>query len=105
MPERLGLVPPPEPVAIKEALAERARKDPAGTRRRLAEGTDLADTLWSAWGSQLETAGAESDALAAHLGSCRREVWLWIMGERTWDELARLVSGGVLRRVLVSSGR
>ncbi|HZU71895.1 MAG TPA: hypothetical protein VE990_03910 [Acidimicrobiales bacterium] len=101
MPDRSGITPPPEPEAIKAELSGLARQDPAGARARLADGHDLADLLWSAWGPELGLAGADRAGLVAHLAGARREVWLWVMGERTWDELARLVSGGVLRRALV----
>ncbi|HZT67576.1 MAG TPA: hypothetical protein VFA11_17440 [Acidimicrobiales bacterium] len=100
MPETLPavLVPPAEPLDLKAALREEAGRAPEETRRALAGGQRVGDYLWGAWASELPAGASRSDVVG-YAGTSWREVWLWVMGERTWQEAATLVGGGVLRRI------
>lgn len=95
-----GSVPPspPEPAGLRDRTLEGARKAPRETRAELARGEWLTDWLWTAWSAELEPAGIGRDALTREVGRWSRELWLWVTGERQWDEVSALVYGGVLRR-------
>lgn len=90
--------PPPEPLELKERTTRLALESPSAARERLAEGEWLAGYLWAEWARELEPAGVTREALVAELSRWRRELWLWVMGERQWKEAAGLVYGGVLRQ-------
>jgi hypothetical protein len=100
---RMGLEPPPEPTELREQTWALARQSPDRAHELLAEGEWLADVLWEAWEGELASVGATRADLVARLATARRELWLWLAGERTWPEAAELVGGGVLRRVGASS--
>ena len=71
-------------------------------------GRDLADVLtgdegvsgwlWSRW-SALRPAGVSRDDLDAIVLSYRRELWLWLAGERTWAQCCSGLIGRIDRRV------
>ena len=90
---------PPEPSELLRHARARAEQDPAAFRAGLAGGPTLARYLWQQWGAELRLAGAQETDVAAYCAQCARELWLWVMGERTWEELAGLIGGGVLRRL------
>ena len=89
---------PPEPAHVHRRLAEAADGSPGAARRLLADGELVGGYLWQAWEPDLTVAGVGRGDVVTHAGVCRRELWLWLMGERTWHEVAALVAGGVLRR-------
>ena len=76
-----------------------AETDPAGARKELADGRWLADELWSSWREELEPLGADRAAVAAAAAGLARELWLWVMGERQWAEVAALLYGRVARHL------
>ena len=65
---------PPEPAELRARTRALAEQDPASAIALLGEGEWILDQLWERWG---------------------RELWLWVMGERTWEQCA----GGLLGRV------
>lgn len=103
-PEALGRVSdrrldaPPEPVALRNRYRAEALADPSGVRSRLAEGAWIADYLFAEWSGELTSAGVTAFDVAGQAARQAREMWLWLMGERLWDDVASLVIGGVLRR-------
>lgn len=92
------LAPAPEPVALRQRMRSRAEDAPAEARSEMSEGRWLAPWLWAEWGPDLEAAGLGQDDLAREAGRWARELWLWVMGERQWPEVANLLYGGTLRR-------
>ncbi|MHB1444920.1 MAG: hypothetical protein ACYCTI_06515 [Acidimicrobiales bacterium] len=89
---------PPEPAALRARMGEEAQATPAGVRRLLADGEWITDWLWSGWGPELEAAGTGRDDVRREAGRWSRELWLWVMGERQWEEVSALIHGGLLRR-------
>jgi len=73
--------------------AERAGHDP--------EDLVMAITAeaWTAWGRVLASAGADRSWLATVVGGYRRELWLWLVGERTWEQTCTGLAGRVTRRL------
>jgi hypothetical protein len=91
--------PPAEPVQLRRRIRAAADSDPAGARRDLADGGAVADELWRSWRAELEVLGADRAAVAAASSALARELWLWVMGERQWPEVAALVYGRVGRHL------
>jgi len=57
--------------------------------------------LWDRWRA-LQGAGLDRDAFMAIVVAYRREIWLWLMGERTWTQCCSGLIGRIERRL---SGR
>jgi hypothetical protein len=74
----------------------------------IAEGADLVATLtgpdglvewlWSRW-SSLARAGLSHDEFGDIVVEYRRELWLWLAGERTWSQACSGLLGRITRRV------
>ena len=76
--------------------------------RAVLDGTDVGEVLGGAegvaawlWGRWriLEAAGMDRAAFGALLDGYRREVWLWLAGERTWAQCCAGLVGRVDRRI------
>jgi hypothetical protein len=91
----LELVVPPEPGELRASTRTLAQQDPAAAIALLGGGDWVLDPLWAAWGAALEPAGMSRERLRQIAVEYRRELWLWVMGERTWEQCA----GGLLGRV------
>jgi hypothetical protein len=89
---------PDEPVARAGAWTEAV----------VCEGRDLAEVLtapegfvpwlWSRWRT-LVSAGMSEDDLARVVLDYRREIWLWLAGERTWTQCCSGLIGRIGRRL------
>ena len=55
--------------------------------------------LWSRWRS-LSSSGLTEDELARIVVDYRREIWLWLAGERTWVQCCSGLIGRVTRRLV-----
>jgi hypothetical protein len=58
----------------------------------------IAQWLWLRW-RVLEGAGMSAPAFRAITLEYRRELWLWLAGERTWDQCCAGLIGRVSRRL------
>ena len=54
--------------------------------------------LWARW-RVLEAAGLDRDGFGAIVIGYRREIWLWLMGERTWSQCCSGLIGRIERRL------
>jgi hypothetical protein len=92
---------PEEPVELRarvRALVEQAPELGA----TLIDGAEwIADPLWERWGPLLEPAGMGRARFLQVVAGYRRELWLWVMGERTWAQSADGLLGRVRRRLPV----
>jgi hypothetical protein len=59
----------------------------------------LARWLWARW-SSLEQSGVSYDAFADMVIANKRELWLWLAGERTWAHTCSGLLGRVGRRLV-----
>ena len=59
----------------------------------------LAVWLWEWWRSSLEPAGMDREAFVDVIESYGREIWLWIIGERRWEQCVEGLVGRVERRL------
>src|ERR1700683_3784560 len=55
--------------------------------------------LWEGWRSSLEPAGLDREAFVDVIESYGREIWLWIIGERRWEQCMEGLVGRVARRL------
>ena len=86
---------PPEPAELRARTRALAEQDPAGAIALLGLGEWILDPLWDRWGAELERSGVGRERLRQIAVDYRRELWLWVMGERTWEQCG----GGLLGRV------
>jgi hypothetical protein len=63
----------------------------------------MAGWLWSRWRS-LAAAGLGEEDLRRIVLGYRREVWLWLAGERTWAQCCSGLIGRVTRRLAGCDG-
>ena len=94
-----GLSLPEEPVELRRRTRALVEEDPDRGAAVVDAGAFLADPLWERWGPDLEGAGMDRDRFAGIVAGYRRELWLWVMGERTWAQSAGGLLGRVRRRL------
>jgi hypothetical protein len=59
----------------------------------------LGGWLWEHWGPVLDALGESRAEFDAVVVGYRRELWFWVMGERTWDQAIGGLAGRLLRRL------
>jgi len=90
---------PEEPVALRRHTRALVEQDPEQGTAVVDAGSWIADPLWERWGPALEAAGMDRDRFGGIVTGYRRELWLWVMGERTWAQSAGGLLGRVQRRL------
>jgi len=58
----------------------------------------IAPWLWERW-RVLERAGLDRARFVGIVAGYRREIWLWLMGERTWAQCCSGLIGRIDRRL------
>ncbi|HLI44995.1 MAG TPA: hypothetical protein VKU92_11080 [Acidimicrobiales bacterium] len=88
------LAPLAEPAGLLAVLREAARQAPAQAR-------DSAPRVLAAHAARAwqDGAGPAREAVEAAFASARREIWLWVKGNRSWEQLAGSLAGRVERRL------
>jgi hypothetical protein len=94
-----GLPLPREPVALRRRTRALIEQDPDAGAAVVDGGSFLADPLWRRWGAALGPAGMDRHQFGEIVTGYRRELWLWVMGERTWAQAAGGLRGRVQRRL------
>lgn len=89
---------PPERERWRAAVL--AGADPAVV---VGEPGGVAEWLWRRW-QVLAQAGMGAEAFEAAVTAYRRELWLWLAGERTWGQCCSGLIGRVERRLGQSTG-
>jgi hypothetical protein len=92
---------PDEPLALGEAWWGAVVEQGRDLKAVLAEEDGLAPWLWSRWRS-LASVGMREDDLARIVVEYRREIWLWLAGERTWAQCCSGLIGRIDRRLAAS---
>jgi hypothetical protein len=64
----------------------------------LTGSSGFVEWLWTRWRS-LSAAGLGESELRAMVLEYRREVWLWLAGERTWAQCCSGLIGRIARRI------
>lgn len=88
---------PDEPTARAETWLA-AIADGADLVAVLRADDGVVEWLWSRW-SSLTVAGMTHDAFADIVVEYRRELWLWLAGERTWAQSCSGLIGRIGRRL------
>jgi hypothetical protein len=55
--------------------------------------------LWEAWAEELTAMGVTSPGFSTVVAGAANEVWLWVMGDRPYDQLAVSLAGRTIRRL------
>jgi hypothetical protein len=95
----LDLQLPAEPESLRAETRALVARFPADGAAMIEGGEWIAEPLWSCWGAALEGAGMGRAQLVQIAVDYRGELWLWVMGERTWAQCASGLRGRVLRRL------
>jgi hypothetical protein len=90
---------PEEPVELQARTRALVEQDPARGAEEIARGEWIAELLWRHWGATLQRHGTDRQRLLEIIRDYRRELWLWVMGERTWTQCAAGLAGRVRRRL------
>ncbi len=80
-----------------------------GLRAALLEGDDWREGfsddicigvwLWSRWQPVLEPGGCSREDFVDIVVANRRELWLWLLGDRRWEQYVSGLAGRVIRRM------
>ena len=89
---------PDEPVLRAEAWAAAVIGEGRDLESVLTAADGLVPWLWSRWRT-LASAGMSEDELARVVLGYRREIWLWLAGERTWAQCCSGLIGRIGRRL------
>ena len=89
---------PDEPVDMRRSLCD-ALLGGVDWREGFSDDVCVALWLWEAWRPSLEPAGMSREAFVEVVMGYRRELWLWLMGERAWQALVSGLAGRVTRRL------
>ena len=91
---------PEEPVELRDALRD-ALLDGQDVRRGLSDDICIAVWLWARWQPSLEPAGFGREEFVDTVIAYRRELWLWLLGDRVWHQFVTGLAGRIVRRVPV----
>jgi hypothetical protein len=89
---------PDEPTARARAWIDAVIGQGRDLQEVLTEANGLVPWLWSRWRT-LASAGMSEDELARVVLDYRREIWLWLAGERTWAQCCSGLIGRIGRRL------
>ena len=89
---------PDEPVARAEAWSHAVVGEGRDLESVLTAADGLAPWLCSRWRT-LASAGMSEDELTRIVVDYRREIWLWLAGERTWSQCCSGLIGRIGRRL------
>jgi hypothetical protein len=89
---------PEEPVEMRDALRD-ALLGGADWRAGFSDDVCVGLWLWERWRPALEPVGLDREAFVEIIISYRRELWLWLMRERLWDQCVAGLAGRVARRL------
>ena len=89
-----------EPTALRQRLRDLARTD---TETAQSEANRLlAAWIWRRWHDELVPYGCAPRDLRALLARDRRDLWLWVMGDRPFPQLIEGIVGRTMRRLFTS---
>lgn len=91
---------PAEPIDLKQGLRD-ALLDGQDWREGLSDDICFGVWLWGEWQPTLEPAGVGRDEFVAAVIEYHRELWLWLIGDRIWDQYISGLAGRIARRVPV----
>jgi hypothetical protein len=90
---------PDEPVARAQIWTDAVIGEGRDLEEVLTTADGLVPWLWSRWRT-LASAGMSEDELTQVVVDYRREIWLWLAGERTWAQCCSGLIGRISRRLV-----
>jgi len=96
---RRKLALPDEPAKLRAETRAFVEDSPEEGLRLVNDARFLANSLWGEWGTELEEAGLTYERFLQITRGYTGEIWLWVMGERTWDHCVAGLAGRFLRRL------
>jgi hypothetical protein len=93
---------PDEPVDMRVRLRATLLAGPATPADRFGDDACIGLWLWGEWRPTLEPLGMDRETFIDLVVGYRREVWLWLMGERRWEQFVEGLGGRVARRLPAS---
>jgi hypothetical protein len=87
---------PEEPILLRQRWCD-AIGGGAGSEAVIFGDGGLTDWLWSRW-TVVEQRGVDRGRFESVVRGCRREFWLWLAGERPWEDCCASVIGRIDRR-------
>ncbi len=88
---------PPEPEELKAARYQ-AQLSGADIPETWSGDLSVGTWLWPWWETELSGRGVTRDLFFSTLVAYHREEWLWLGGDRRWDQFATGLWGRLLRR-------
>lgn len=89
---------PPEPTKLRATALALVRESPQQWAELADDGHWIAEPLRATWVQGLDSAGVDVNTLANAAAGYRQELWLWVVGERTWQHCIIGLAGRVSRR-------
>ena len=89
----------PEPASLRDSTRAAVLDNPQDWDRLSADGTWIARPMWDLAAPELAERGLSQEGLALAARGYRLELWLWLMGERTWPHCVQGLIGRAERRV------
>ena len=89
---------PEEPESLREGLRT-ALLDGKDWREGFSDDICIGLWLWGEWQPALEPLGVTRDDFVDVVIGYHRELWLWLIGDRIWDQFVIGLAGRISRRV------
>ena len=89
---------PDEPVDMRDRLRD-AVLDGATADDTFGDDACVGLWLWLHWRPTLEPLGMDREGFIDVITGYRRELWLWLVGDRRWEQFLDGLGGRVARRL------
>jgi hypothetical protein len=94
---------PEEPVDIKIGLRD-ALLEGQNWRDGFSDEICIGLWLWGQWRPALEPSGMSREEFVDAVVANRRELWLWLIGDRQWIQFVTGLAGRIIRRLPATTG-
>jgi hypothetical protein len=94
---------PDEPLELRVGLRD-ALLDGQDWREGFSDDICIGVWLWGQWQPALEPAGLTRDEFFDAVTAYHRELWLWLIGDRIWEQFITGLAGRIVRRLPVVKG-
>ena len=94
---------PPEPEELRTGLRD-ALLAGGNWREGFSDDICIGIWLWSRWQPVLEPGGCTREEFVDIVIANRRELWLWLVGDRRWEQYVTGLAGRVIRRMPDTTG-
>jgi hypothetical protein len=94
---------PEEPDDLRDGLRD-ALLDGGDWRAGFSDDICIGLWLWRCWQPALEPGGMSREEFVEVVIADRRELWLWLMGDRQWIQFLTGLAGRVMRRLPAPAG-